>query len=331
LRDLQPDVVHLQYQTGAFGMRPAVNLLPLWLQAAGFGSPFVVTFHDLKEPYLFPKAGPLRRLANTALARAADAVVVTNADDLARAEGTNVWEIPIGSNFDRVPLAPGGRDDLRGRLGLGRDDFAIGHFGFLNEWKGVDTLVEAFGRILATRDDARLVFVGGSRREGAAASFGFEGELRRKLAAEPFRGNVVWTGFGDTEEVSGFLQALDVIALPFVAGASYRHGTLAAAITHGLPIVTTTPRAPSHPSSIPPLVDGENARLVPPTDAEALADALIGLRDRPEERRRIAAGAAALAPRFEWSSIAAESRGMYETLLGPIEVAGKPRPLVAVR
>jgi glycosyltransferase involved in cell wall biosynthesis len=331
LRDLRPDVVHMQYQTGAFGMRPAVNLLPLWLGACGFEGRFAVTFHDLREPYLFPKAGRLRRLANAALARAADAVVVTNAEDLARAEWPNVSEIPIGSNIDPVVLASGERDDVRARLGLGPSELAIGYFGFINEWKGVDTLVDAFGQLLAQRDDARLVFVGGSRRQGAAASFGFEAEIRRRLEGAPFPGNVVWTGFGDAEEVSAFLQALDVIALPFVDGASYRHGTLAAAIAHGLPIVTTRPGAQTARSSLPRLIDGENCRLVAPEDSEALAAALGDLVERPEARRRIAAGAAALAPRFRWASIASESRHLYEALLGRAEVAEPAPPLVATR
>jgi glycosyltransferase involved in cell wall biosynthesis len=334
LRDLQPDVLHVQYQTGAFGMHPSVNLLPLWLRAAGFDRPIAVTFHDLKAPYLFPKAGRLRHLTNAVLARTADAVVVTNPEDVAAADPARLWEIPIGSNIDPVALAPGERSDARTRLGLGDGDHAIGYFGFVNEWKGVDTLVEAFARVLERRADTRLVFVGGSRREGAAASFGFEGDIRRRLRDEPFRANVVWTGFDEPREISAFLQALDVIALPFVEGASYRHGTLAAAIAHGLPIVTTTPvrgRPTRSASSLPRLVDGENSRLVPPNDPTALAGALTELLDRPDLRRRIGAGAAALAPRFGWHAIAAESRRMYDSLLGATGQPAPTRPLAAPR
>jgi glycosyltransferase involved in cell wall biosynthesis len=334
LRDLQPDILHVQYQTGAFGMHPSVNLLPLWLRAAGFDGPIAVTFHDLKEPYLFPKAGPLRHLANAVLARASDAVVVTNPEDLAVADWPNLWEIPIGSNIEAVALAPGARGEARARLGLAAGDHAIGYFGFVNEWKGVDVLVDAFARIVERRDDVRLVFVGGSRREGAAASFGFEGAIRQRLRDEAFRANVVWTGFGEPAEISAYLQALDVIALPFVEGASYRHGTLAAAIAHALPIVTTTPvRAlPTRPaSSLPRLVDGQNARLVPPNDPAALAGALTQLLERPDLRRRIAEGAAALAPRFGWPAIAVESRRMYDSLLGAAGQPGPSRPLAALR
>ena len=74
--DLRPDVLHIQYQTGAFGMQPALNLLPLRLRLAGLKVPIALTYHDLKEPYLFPKAGPARTLANALLQSAASAVIV---------------------------------------------------------------------------------------------------------------------------------------------------------------------------------------------------------------------------------------------------------------
>jgi glycosyltransferase involved in cell wall biosynthesis len=354
LRDLQPDVVHLQYQTGAFGMHPAVNLLPLALRAAGSRAPFVVTFHDLKEPYLFRGAGPLRPLPNALLRRFADAVVVTNEQDFARAAGPKVRQIPIGSNIDPVALGPSDRAEARARLGL-RDELAIGYFGFVNEWKGVDTLVDAFGQLLAQGRDARLVFVGGARREGASASFGFEAAIRRRLEAEPFRGNVVWTGFGEPDEISRFLQALDVCALPFVEGASYRHGTLAAALAHGRTIVTTHPppaegcggvdtsrldalvpvRTVADRSGngavcaegLPRLVDRQNARLVPPRDPQALAAALGELADDPALRARIADGAARLAPRFGWDGIARDTRALYDALLGRAVAPSAPTPL----
>ncbi len=97
IRELQPDIVHIQYQSAAYGLRAAVNLLP-WRRAGcaggrqgtaaarAFGAPpcTLTTFHDLRFPYLFPKAGPLRHQAVLALARHSDANVVTNPADWVR-------------------------------------------------------------------------------------------------------------------------------------------------------------------------------------------------------------------------------------------------------
>ena len=58
-RLVQADIVHIQYQAGAFGMHPAVNLIPEYLRRS-LNRPVVTTFHDLLPPFLFPKAGSLR-------------------------------------------------------------------------------------------------------------------------------------------------------------------------------------------------------------------------------------------------------------------------------
>ena len=83
IRVQQPDVVHIQYQTAAFAMHPAINALPWWAKKRlGPDAPrFLVTYHDVKIPYLFPKAGPLRDWVTLFIGRHSDAAVVTNEED----------------------------------------------------------------------------------------------------------------------------------------------------------------------------------------------------------------------------------------------------------
>ena len=77
----QPDILNLQFQTAAYQMHGAMYLLPRFLRHT---CPIVVTFHDLLVPYLFPKAGGLRRRAVIELARTASCVIVTNEEDHAK-------------------------------------------------------------------------------------------------------------------------------------------------------------------------------------------------------------------------------------------------------
>ena len=87
LRQLQPAIVHLQYQTGAFGMHPAIMLLPALLRRLAPRTRVVVTLHDLRLPYLFPRADLLRNALTARLLASAAAVVVTNAEDARRLRG----------------------------------------------------------------------------------------------------------------------------------------------------------------------------------------------------------------------------------------------------
>ncbi len=107
----KPEIVHIQYQTGAFGMHPMINFLPRMIAPPGKpnGAGVAVTFHDLLPAYLFPKAGPLRDWVTFQLARGADAVISTNQADYLRLRenlrGQRKWQrlIPIGSNIAPAP------------------------------------------------------------------------------------------------------------------------------------------------------------------------------------------------------------------------------------
>ena len=136
IRELRPDVVHIQYQSAAYGLHPAINYLPWRLRLLRHGFRIFTTFHDLRFPYLFPKAGPLRWQAVLALARGSDANVVTNPADwqgLGSAGLTaRLRPIPIGSNIQCEPPAGYDRVRQRAQWSAGPDTWLLAYFGFLN-------------------------------------------------------------------------------------------------------------------------------------------------------------------------------------------------------
>ncbi|MGD9028635.1 MAG: glycosyltransferase family 4 protein, partial [Anaerolineae bacterium] len=151
--ELALDVLDVQYQAAAYrgrgaAMHPAINFVPRFRSRP----PVVVTFHDLKVPYLFPKAGPLRWWVVRTLARRADAVVATNHEDYWRLEEEiaphRLSLVPIGSNIRPSPPAGLDRDAERARWGVEPEDLLLGYFGFLNESKGVEELIMALGLLL---------------------------------------------------------------------------------------------------------------------------------------------------------------------------------------
>jgi glycosyltransferase involved in cell wall biosynthesis len=320
-------VVHIQYQAAAYAMHPAINLFPWRMRRSGHNRPrTVVTFHDLRVPYLFPKAGPMRRRVVNELAHRCDAAITTNHEDLSTlrrelspsdASGRAaplLCLIPIGSNIAPHLPADYDRDFWRARWGAGPDDLLLCFFGFINDRKGVDTLLHALKLLTSDPQPAPhtlLLFIGG--QTGASdptnvASLTRTHTLIHDLGLED---RVHWTGYLPGEEVSASFLAADLCVLPFREGASFLHGTFHAALAHGVPIITTRPRA-----SLPELVHGSNVFLVPPEQPQALAAAITQLASAPDLRRILGDGAKTLSEQFRWEKIAADSLDLYRTIAG---------------
>ncbi|NLT43097.1 MAG: glycosyltransferase family 4 protein [Anaerolineae bacterium] len=300
------DVVNLQYQAAAYGMRVPIHLLP-W--ACG-RVPLVTTFHDLRVPYLFPKAGPVRRWAVRALMRGSAAAIVTNEEDVASARADSpqarLHLVRIGSNVDPVPVGPEERRSMRARYEFPDEAVVVGYFAFLNASKGGMELVRAVAEGRRQGVDLRLLFIGGDVGASDPTNAAYAARVFAEAEALGLGTCLYRTGYLDQAGVSAAFAAADICALPFLDGASYRRGSLMAALAHGMPVVTTTPAVP-----VAGLSEGESVRLVAPGDVAALAKALVDLAGQPEERRRLGEAAQRLSRQFEWPHIARDTLRVY--------------------
>jgi glycosyltransferase involved in cell wall biosynthesis len=306
-RDTGAALIHLQYQTGAFAMHPAVNRLP----DAVRDWPLVTTFHDLRAPYLFPKAGPLRAWLNRSMARGSAAVIVTNPEDAAglgrdRQLQAQVHWIPIGSNLPQ----PSGADprESRRQLGVPLDRLAVGFFGFLTRDKGIDLLLVALESLPEPRP--ALVLVGGGLADTDRANAEYLSWIGQRLVESTVP--VIQIGYRPPQEAADLLSALDLVVLPFRAGASLRNGTLVAALACGAAVVTT---APARSEWLHPLRDREHLWLVPPGEPEALQSAIATLLTDRGARERLRRAARLASRAFAWDEIARRHIGLYETIL----------------
>ncbi len=303
------DVVNIQYQAAAYNMRsPAINFLPWRLKGL---AKTAVTFHDLRTPYLFPKAGWLRRTAVNFMARQAHGVIVTNREDhqllIANCQ-LLIVRIPIGSNIQAHVRDEAAVTAVRQQLGLRSDDCLLGYFGFLNQSKGADTLVAALAQLPPR---FHLLFIGG--QTGASDSDNnraYLAALKARIAVAGLDGRVHWTGFVTDEQVSHFLHAADVMVMPYRDGASLRRGTLMAVLAHGRPLIATTPA-----TFTPELAHSENSWLVLPGDASGLSQAIQQVAADDPLRQKLGAGAAQTAGLFGWQQIAGETAVFFEKLL----------------
>ena len=174
--------------------------------------------------------------------------------------GTNVAE------FVQITEDP---RTARQSLGLADDVLAVGIAGRIAPEKGHRVLLEALAR-LGDRYPLRLVIIG----DGP-----FEPEVRATVKALKLEDRVIFAGFrGDINNV---INALDIMTLP-----STWNEPCAAVVQQGMamskPVVGT--RAGGTPEMI---VDGETGFLVPPSDPDALAEAIARLSGDAFLRRRL--------------------------------------------
>ena len=304
------DVLNVQYQAAAYRMHPAINFLP----RPADRPPIVVTFHDLRVPYLFPKAGPLRWWVVRHMARRAEGVIVTNQEDYLRLQdeipSDRMALIPIGSNIPPTPPPGYDREAERARWSVGPGDLLLGYFGFLNESKGVEDLVRALALLVERGVPAHLLMVGGKVGSSDPTNRAYAERVERLIGELGLGDRVHWTGYTDPQAVSAGLLATDLCVLPYRDGVSFRRGTLMACLAHGRAIVTTRPSVP-----LPQVREGVNMLLVEPSDPQGLAEAIRRAAADPALRARLERGATALAAEFSWERIARRTAAFFARFL----------------
>lgn len=161
--------------------------------------------------------------------------------------------------------------------------------------KGLFVLLRAMPAVLAARPDARLVVVGDSL--GAAAAR----RLARRLGVASnvtFAGRIdyaaLWRLYGEAAVVT-MPSLREAFGIPYLEGMSL-----------GVPVVATACGGPDEF-----LRDGENAVVVPPGDAAALADGLLRALGDEALRARLRDGGPATAARFTAPRMARETLAVY--------------------
>ncbi|WP_129673349.1 glycosyltransferase family 4 protein [Candidatus Chloroploca sp. Khr17] len=298
---LRPDWLHIQYQTGAYGMQAGINLLPWRLRGLRPRLRVAVTFHDLLRPYLLPKAGPLRDWVHHRLAADADTVIATTSADAQALARYRAAHIPLGSNMAVAPPQAFLREEWRAMLGIRPDEFVVAFFGLLSPTKGAHLILDA---LEGSELPWRLIMIGGAAT--APQDVTYASALRTRVSQKEFARRTILTGHVTNEFVSAHLLSADCMALPFADGASFRRGSLLAALTHGCPVITTTPADAATATLL-----REAVLFVPPGDAPALAEALRRLASDAPLQASLAAAGRQLATSFDWSTIAAQHDAIY--------------------
>jgi glycosyltransferase involved in cell wall biosynthesis len=169
---------------------------------------------------------------------------------------------------------PDQRAAARNRLGLPADGFVALYYGRLDREKGVDVLLDAWGRLGFAKDEGRLLLVGSPSAHLADGP----GELAQIREKEPL--GCTW--LAARGDVVTPLHAADVVVVPSVWDEPFGRVVIEALAT-GRPVVA------SRVGGIPEILTGTFERfLVEGGDAAGLADALRSLVDWREREPDLA-------------------------------------------
>jgi phosphatidylinositol alpha-mannosyltransferase len=276
------DVLHVHEPT-----TPSLSILACWA-ASG---PIVGTFHTSQlrsrtmqaaYPILIPALEKIS--ARVAVSEEARRTLVEHL-------GGDAVVIPNGVYVDRFADASP-RPEWRSEAGT------LGFVGRIDEpRKGLAVLLRAFELVAARRPGVRLLVAGRGDAEEAA-----------EQVSPQVRDAVTFLGQVSDEEKMRLLRSVDAYVAPNLGGESFGI-VLIEAMSAGAAVVASDIEAFRKV-----LDDGRGGVLVPVDDAKALAEALLALLGDPARRHALAAAGAAMARRYDWSTVAADVLAVYETV-----------------
>lgn len=199
------------------------------------------------------------------------------------------------------------RDEaLRENLGAEPGDIVFLTAAFITPRKGIDVLVDAFHDAISRHPNASL-WIAGAEVE---AHHGYRRDVARRVVNHGLSERVHF--LGHREDVPRLMMSADVYVL-----ASRNEAlplTIAEAMAAGLPVVATDVG-----SVRDMVVEGETGRVVPPEDAQALAEAMGAYAQDAELRRAHgAAGQARARELYEPEAICRQT----EEILGRMKAEG---------
>lgn len=303
LRDLRErahgqDVVHIH----------SLYLFPQFaagLAARAAGTPYIVSPRGALDPWL-RRRGRLRKRAmdvvwQRRLLERAALLHVTTEDEarLIRDVAPDVPRrvVPNGIFWSRFQNLPDS-DEFRRRYLEGHTGRAVLSLGRLTAKKGLDILVEAFGRIASRFPDTVLVLAGPDDGESPA--------LRRQAAELGIAERVFFTGMLLGEDKLAALEAADVWALP---SHTENFGiAVVEAMAAGVAVVV------SPAVNLSPDIAASNAGLVVPAEPGAFAAEISELLDDAERRRALGESGRLFSRAYDWSEVAARLEDMYRSV-----------------
>ena len=250
------------------------------------------------------------------LARDTETYCMAAADAVVTLSGSMRMEIIArGIDADRVVIVPNAVDDsflkeppganrFRRRLGINPDEVVIGAVTTVNDYEGLDTLIDAMAKLRDRGSAARLLVVGA----GPALS-----ALRRRANDHGLADTVHFTGAVPFAAIHQHYAAIDVFVVP-------RDDTPVTRLVPPLkPLEAMATGRPVVASDLPPLLEiidpQHTGAIARAGDADSFVAAIEPLLSDPAERSRIGGAARRwVAEHRTWATAARTYYELYQAL-----------------
>lgn len=249
--------------------------------------------------YLIRNPAFLRRMERFILPKM-DGILVVSEASAARIEklGVKKEAISIVGNTPSIPKGKVGpaADEVRKQ-----SDFILIYVGGLEETRGLDTLIRALPKIAAVEPDVLAVLVGKGTSEPM---------LRRLAEEQGVEKHLHWMGWQDPKSVPSLIQAADICLVPHYV-TEHTDTTLPNKIFDYMlqkkPVIVT------HAKTLSEVIHFSRCGLIYQDDRpQALADAVIQLRDGELRKKMGEAGHQAVLNRYNWNL---DSRRLVDAVL----------------
>lgn len=258
LQELKIEVVHIQYPSEEYGESVFINLLPGIIKRK-LGIKVVETVHEYLN---YTYKGKLRNLINY---KSADSIFVVEKQYIDKiksfipiiSKSIDIKYIPISSNIPISNMDEYELQKLKENLGL-KDEKVISYFGFINELKGFEILLESVQEIKKSINNIRLLILAELNKNN-----NYHQSIINKIEEYKMQDNIIITGFIDSsDKVADYLRLSDLAILPFKQGVSERNGSFLAAYNQGIPIITTCIEDKKSEDGIYYVNPGESIKIV---------------------------------------------------------------------
>jgi glycosyltransferase involved in cell wall biosynthesis len=301
------DIFHIQWENSiALFDRTLLNLYYKLL-----GKKLVFTVHNVYREARDNTATPLRWFSLKVMYHLVDRIIVhtpkmkEELGSLFRISLEKIIIIPHGIN-NRVQKKGITQEEARRRLGIVPTVRVVLFFGQIDEYKGIETLIDA-AAILVQKDPSIILIVAGKPKRQSDYVLKLKTQVEKSI---PEKNVMLQLHFIPENEVETYFSAADCVVLPYKN--IFQSGVLFLAYRFGVPIIATDVGSFSED-----IIDGVTGFICKPNNAEDMAAQLRKYFDSTlfHQREATRASIVELAEKkYSWMDIGRRTYKVYTDL-----------------